>query len=137
MRGFNSKKSLTEAPAPLCRCGSNDRERSAVASGAGSHHRRDRRGFSAGDSGYGGATRTNDQRAFEFQVSPPDGVVFSVGTIQVLLLTLSGTLPDGRYLAFVAVSDDRSSVSGSARWTPTWLSRCPAPRMSCAVLVAR
>ena len=58
---------------------------------------------------YGGATRTDDQRAFEFQVSPPDGAVFSISTITgAVAVPYPALSPDGRYLAFVAISDDRT-----------------------------
>ncbi len=43
---------------------------------------------------YGAATRTDDQRAFEFQVSPPDGVVFSISTITgAIAVPYPATLP--------------------------------------------
>jgi Tol biopolymer transport system component len=55
------------------------------------------------------ATRAQDQRAFEFQVDPPAGAVFSISTIQgAVAVPYPALSPDGRYLAFVASSDDRT-----------------------------
>ena len=58
---------------------------------------------------YRGAPRVEDQRAFEFQVDPPDGAMFSIGTIPgAIAVPYPALSPDGRYLAFVAISDDRT-----------------------------
>jgi len=58
-----------------------------------------------------GATRADDQRAYEFQVDPPDGAVFSVSTIGgAVAVPYPALSPDGRYLAFIAIGEDRRQL---------------------------
>jgi Tol biopolymer transport system component len=58
-----------------------------------------------------GGTREGDQPSYEFQVDPPDGGVFGIGTITgATAVPYPALSPDGRYLAFIAIGEDRRQL---------------------------